>query len=128
MKAKTIILLMLPALFIIGACKTVPPVIPEDLHPSEFFQRAQEASNNGKYSNALIYYNTFLERYPDDIQREVEAEYEIAFIAYKQKQYEKAKQLFEELLKKYSPDASQILPAWPKVLAQKVLSDLKEKQ
>lgn len=110
-----------------AACKTTPVVIPDDMNPAEFFQKAQEASNNGKYDTALTYYNTFLERYPDDLQRRIEAEYEIAFIAYKRNDTEKAKQLFTELIDKYKSDASQILPAWPRIMSEKILKEIEGK-
>ncbi len=111
-----------------SGCKTAPVVIPDEMTPAEFFQKAQEASNNGKYGTALSYYNTFLERYPDDSQRGVEAEYEIAFIAFKQHDYTKAEKLFNEILGKYSTESSQVLPAWPKILSQKVLSEMEGKK
>ena len=125
MKKINILLTILFILFFAAGCKTTQVNIPEGLNPAEFFQKAQEASSNGKYDIALTYYTTFLERYPDDIQRGIEAEYEIAFIAYKRHDFDKAKQLFEELLDRYSIDASQVLPSWPKVLAQKVLKEIK---
>ncbi len=125
-KKSTAALTVFIAFILLASCKTAPVVIPDDMNPAEFFQKAQEASNNGKYDTALTYYNTFLERYPDDLQRRIEAEYEIAFIAYKRNDTEKAKQLFTELLDKYKSDASQVLPAWPRILSQKVLSEMED--
>ncbi len=126
-KTTSIVSIAFISLFLLfSGCKTAPVVIPDEMTPAEFFQKAQEASNNGKYETALNYYNTFLERYPDDTQRDVEAEYEIAFIAYKQHNYTKARELFNEILKKYSTESSQVLPAWPKILSQKVLSEMED--
>ncbi len=118
----SLILLML--LIAAAGCRTAPPVIPDTLHPSEYFQKAQEASSNGKYDLALKYYTTFLKRYPDDIQRGIEAKYEIAFIAYKLHETEAAKQLFTDILNKYNSDDAQLLPAWPKILSQKILKEI----
>ena len=123
--AAAIILFVL--IILAASCKTAPVVIPDGMNPAEFFQKAQEASNNGKYETALTYYNTFLDRYPDDLQRRIEAEYEIAFIAYKRNDTEKAKELFNALLDKYNTDASQILPAWPKILSEKILKEIEDK-
>ncbi len=127
-KILTTALALIFIVILTGGCKSTPVTIPDGLTPAEFFQKAQEASNNGKYDTALLYYNTFLERYPDDAQRKVEAEYEIAFIAYKQHDYPRAEELFNEILKKYSTEASQVLPTWPKILSQKVLKEMKDKQ
>lgn len=110
-----------------SACKSAPPINYDSLNKAEFFQKAQEASNKGDYKGALAYYNHFLAKYPDDIQKGIEADYEIAFIAYKQHDYKKANRLFTDILDKYSTDASQVLPAWPKVLSQKILKEMKEK-
>ena len=127
-KILTSALILIFIMLLAAGCKTAPVTIPDGLTPAEFFQKAQEASNNGKYSTALLYYNTFLERFPDDAQRKIEAEYEIAFITYKQNDFAQAKELFNEILKKYSTDASQVLPTWPKILSQKILKEMEEKQ
>lgn len=113
------------ALALLGSCVSQPKDIPEDLEPIEYFQRAQNiVSENENYKLAVKYYQTFIERYPDDIQRIVEAKYEIAFLSYKQGNYDQARQQFEELLSYYEDEGSQVLPRWPKVLAQKVLEKI----
>jgi outer membrane protein assembly factor BamD (BamD/ComL family) len=121
---KLIIPLILPCIFAIAGCQSTPDFIPEDLQPREYFQRAQEAVvERNDYDTALFYYQTFLERYPDDIQRSVEAEYEIAFIRYKQDD-PAAGQLFEELLARYDAEGAELLPGWPRVLAEKLLEKI----
>jgi len=117
---KLIFSLLLPALLVIAACQSVPEYVPEDLQPREYFQLAQEAVvERNDYETALLYYQTFLERYPDDIQRSVEAEYEIAFIRYKQNDPSAGK-LFDDLLARYEEEGAELLPGWPKVLAEKL--------
>ncbi len=113
------------ALFIVFvSCYSTPDYIPEDMKPREYFQRAQEAVvERQDYETALFYYETFLERYPDDIQRGIEAQYEIAFIHYKQNDPE-AEQLFRDLLARYEADGAELLPGWPKVLARKLLQEI----
>lgn len=112
-------------LILIGGCATVPEEIPEDLEPIEYFQKAQKiASEDENYKLATKYYRTFIERYPDDIQRIVEAKYEIAFLSYKQGNYDLARQQFEELLSYYENEGSNVLPRWPQVLAQKVMNNM----
>ncbi len=111
-----------------AACKSAPPVDYNSLNKAEFFQKAQEASNEGDYKTALSFYSHFLTKYPDDIQKGIEADYEIAFIAYKQHQYKKADRLFSAILDKYSTDASQVLPAWPRILSQKIKKEIETKK
>jgi len=107
-----------------SSCQSTPENIPEDLKPREYFQLAQEAVvQRQDYDTALFYYQTFLERYPDDIQRGVEAEYEIAFLKYKQND-PAAEELFRNLLARYDEEGAEILPAWPKVLAEKLLEKI----
>src|SRR6056297_207389 len=120
---------ILPLLIVIatllGACASQPEEIPEDLEPIEYFQRAQKiASEDENYVLAKRYYKAFIERYPDDIQRIVEAKYEIAFLSYKQSNYELARQQFEEMLSYYDDEGSSVLPRWPQVLAEKVIDKM----
>jgi len=110
---------------LLGACASQPEEIPEELEPIEYFQRAQKiASEDENYALAKRYYKTFIERYPDDIQRIVEAKYEIAYLSYKQGDYDLSRQQFEEMLSYYEDEGSNILPRWPQVLAEKVLDKM----
>lgn len=117
--------LILAILLAVGACATGPIEIEEDLAPREYFQRAQEAAGTrSDYNTALAYYNAFIERYPDDSARVVEAEYEIAFIHYVQGDVETAESEFRALLRKYEQPGAEVLPKWPRVLAQKLLTEI----
>ena len=107
------------------SCQTTLQSIPQDMTPSEFFQKAQAAVvERNDYETALKYYQTFLERFPDDVQKTVEAEYEIAFIYYKLEDFDSARSGFTTLLDKYAAEGSEILPQWPKILSEKVLSGM----
>ena len=94
----TLFIAVLVLLF--AACETVPEQsdIPEDLTTQEYFQRAQEAVDQRYYETALVYYRTYLERNPDDVENRVAAQYEIAFLHYKMEDYDTAQRMFEELL------------------------------
>ena len=118
-------LLLILTIVLSAGCASQPEEIPSDLEPIEYFQRAQKiASEDENYKLATKYYRTFIERYPDDIQRIVEAKYEIAFLSYKQGNNALARQQFEELLSYYDDEGSQVLPRWPQVLAQKVMETM----
>lgn len=116
-----LVLLALFAGMLLAACESVPSKIPEDLTQAEFFQRAQEAADNNNWRTSLLYYKTFIDRYPSDRSNIAAARYEIAFIHYKLGIYRQSKTEFEGLLNEYKgPNADQ-LPQWPKVLGEKIL-------
>ena len=122
------ILIVLLFLGFLTSCRSIPKSIPEDLPTAKYFQKGQEAAIQGYYEEALFYYHTFLERHPDQLQKVVEAEYEIAFIHYKSKNFDTAQKLFEAILEKYAQSESDILPAWPEILSTKLLLILEEKK
>ncbi|MBN1837285.1 MAG: hypothetical protein JW820_15630 [Spirochaetales bacterium] len=106
-------------------CSTVPETIEEGLSPAEFFQRAQEASDNGWYAAAQKYYTVFLERYPEQTERVLWAKYEIAFLHHKMGDDELAIEGFEALLREYELGPPE-LPQGPRILAEKVKARLEE--
>lgn len=113
------------ALLLAAGCASAPPDIPPDLSVALFFQRAQEAADNFSWNNALLYYTTFLERYPDNVPEGLAARYEIAFIHYKQGENEKAVELFQDVVKRYKDLSDPFsVPQWPRVLADKLLKRL----
>lgn len=106
------------------SCSSAPVVIPEDLTPMELVQRAQDATDNNRYDAAIQYYSAILERYSDDMEMVCTAEYEIAFINYKQRNYEEAKAGFTALLERYKGVDAEFLPAQYKILSEKVLAKM----
>ena len=110
------------------ACQSTPDEIPEDLSKAQMFQRAQEEVDRGDYEDALRYYREFIRRNPDDRGSVMEAEYEIAYIAYKQEEYDVAQERFETMLAQYEADEAQTLPKWPRVLAVKLIEKIEEKR
>ena len=110
-----------------AACQTVPEEIPEGLSRMEMFQRAQEAVEVERWELALRYYETFIDRFPDERGAIAEAEYEIAFIAYKQERYVESIALFEAILRKYEEDETGMLPEWPRVLSLRLLEIIDER-
>jgi outer membrane protein assembly factor BamD (BamD/ComL family) len=112
----------------LAACATGTANIPEDLTPAELIQRAQEASDKNRYNQALQYYQALLERNGTNIDLVCTAEYEIAFIHYKQKKYNQAKEGFNSLLERYDSSDGHLYPPQFKRLAAIVLDRIDEKE
>ncbi|WP_304221238.1 hypothetical protein [Gracilinema caldarium] len=106
------------------SCASAPAAVPEGLTPMELIQRAQDATDKNQYNVAIQYYQAILDRYPDDEEMVCAAEYEIAFIKYKQKKYAEAKAGFYALLDRYKQVDAEFLPAQYKILAEKVLAKI----
>lgn len=117
---------------LVVSCQTVPKTIPKSLTPAEYFQDAQQAvSQHDNYDAALVYYDTFITRFPKDASRIAEAQYEIAFLHYKKGELAKARDLFQKLVDTYKQPGAAALPRWPLVLSNKLIiiinDDLKKK-
>jgi len=124
MKKTLLLLMLLPVLGWLGGCQTVPSEIPPDLSVADYFQKAQEASDAGKFGLALKYYQSFLERYPEERDRDLWARYEIALLYSKLKDETTALRLLDELLAQYAGDEAALLPQGPRVLAEKIKAKL----
>jgi outer membrane protein assembly factor BamD (BamD/ComL family) len=103
-------------------CATGVPAPRPDLTPTEFFQNAQEAANEENFNLAIQYYRLFQTQYPDDIDHQAWAAYEIAFLYHKKGDDKTAVALFDELLARYAKGEN--LPEGPKVLAEKVKANI----
>jgi len=121
-------LLVFATALLFSACVTGRLNIPLNLSPSELIQRAQEASDRNRYNQALQYYQALLDRNPTNIDLVCTAEYEIAFIHYKQKKYVQARSGFNALLERYNAFDGDYLPPQFKLLALKVLERIDEKE
>ena len=126
-KSRTILLILAVILFF-SACASGRFNISNDLSPAELIQRAQEASDRNRYKTALQYYEALLERYSYNIELVCTAEYEIAFIHYKQKKYADARTGFNTLLERYESPDQELLPQQFKRLANIVLDQITEKE
>ncbi|MFP4114835.1 MAG: hypothetical protein ACOC2Y_08485 [Spirochaetota bacterium] len=124
MKRLGLIAIALAALI---GCQTVPEEIPEDLSQAELIQLAQEAADAENWEAAAAYYEAIVERYPEDRAAIATARYEIAFIEYKQGNLDAAEAGLLELLGMYDFE-SESLPAWPRVLATRVLEQIEEER
>jgi outer membrane protein assembly factor BamD (BamD/ComL family) len=120
--------LVLGVVFFVSACQSGPLEISPDFSPAELIQRAQEASDKNRYNTALQYYQAILDQYAGNFDLICTAEYEIAFIHYKQKKYETARQEFNDLLDRYNTPDQELLPQQFKKLARIVLEQITEKE
>jgi outer membrane protein assembly factor BamD (BamD/ComL family) len=117
---KSFVFPILTAALLFSSCVTTVN-IDNDLSPAELIQRAQEATDKNRYSVAMLYYEALYDRNRNNIDLVITAEYEIAFIHYKQKQYKEAREGFNEMLKYYNSPDEALLPQHFKVLANIVL-------
>jgi len=112
---------------IFGACAS-QVVIDDNLSPAELIQRAQEATDRNKYSVAMQYYEALYERNRTNIDLVITAEYEIAFIHYKRKNYQVSRQKFNSLLEYYNSPDSELLPQNFRILSNIVLQRIDQKE
>ena len=111
------------AAVLLAACASKPEIA-ENATVMEIVQKGQEATDRDRYRLAVYYYGAILERFPFDISAVCGAEYEIAFIHYKQKKYSTAKTEFEALLARYGQEDSELLPQEYKILSNIVLKKI----
>ena len=129
MKQKFLITFIIATIFTVGlfvSCASGPAVIPDDISAMELIQRGQEASDRNRFNQALEYYAAVLQRFPFDIDSICAAEYEIAFIHYKQGRYDVARNLFNNLLERYNTPDAALLPQQFRVLSHIVLARIDE--
>jgi outer membrane protein assembly factor BamD (BamD/ComL family) len=111
-----------------ASCASGPKDISDTITPAELVQKAQEASDRNKYNQSLEYYRIILERFPDRIDYVCAAEYEIAFIHYKQKKYDTSESEMRRLLSRYDGPDAELLPQQYRILANIVISSIEEKK
>jgi tetratricopeptide (TPR) repeat protein len=106
------------------ACQSPAPVFDDKMKPEDYFQRAQERAEKGDYEGALAYFFKCKEVFPDNLEKNTWASYEIAFLYHRMGNDEKALKLIDELLSLYAQDKSKVLPKAPFSLAQKVRDNI----
>ncbi|MDR2495484.1 MAG: tetratricopeptide repeat protein [Spirochaetaceae bacterium] len=112
----------------LSACATNKEPVPPDLSPMELIQRGQEASDINRYAKAIRFYQAVIERYPSYIDEICASEYEIAFIHYKQKKYDRAAEEFHALLARYDTPDGELLPPQFNKLSRIVLAKIETKR
>ena len=127
---KRILLFMMTIMILLTSCHSLKKDLENpDLTPEEFFQKAQEAVIDwNRYKLAIQFYEEFMRRYPDMKNKIIEAEYEIAFIKFKQRKLDDAEERFKSILEKYNTNDAVYYPAWPALMANKGLENIAEER
>jgi tetratricopeptide (TPR) repeat protein len=113
---------------LLAACSSTPQPVAADATRMEITQLAQNASDRNNYKLAMAYYQMIQQRFPNDKESQLEAEYEISFIHYKKKDYADAKKGLNDILDQYQGDDGEFLPQKYKILAQIVLNSITTKE
>ncbi len=129
LSAFSFVLLVVIALFA-SSCKTVPKKseIPKNLSIHELSLRGQNELDRNNYAAAVVYYEVIIERYRNNMRYVTAAEYEIAHIRVKQKNWRTARRLLERIIARYNGSGGASLPAEYLVLAQNDLKRVLEEQ
>ena len=123
---KIFIAIALPALF--ASCSSTPKEIPEDLTAQELIQKGQTEFENGRYKASLRYYNAVTERFAGEPAVYVEATYEIGHLFMKQKKYDKAEAVFQDLIDLYAAAQPGTLPGSYRKLSELEMEKIKAKK
>lgn len=110
------------------ACSSVPKEIPEDLTAQELIQKGQAEFESGHYKASLAYYNAVTERYSDVPPVYAEACYEIGHLYMRQKKYDTAEVIFQELIDLYAAAQPGSMPGSYQKLAQLQMAKINEKK
>ncbi|WP_147614198.1 outer membrane protein assembly factor BamD [Treponema pectinovorum] len=109
------------------SCNSVPKEIPENLTAQELIQNGQSNFEIGNYKAALAYYEEATLRFRDWPSVYIEARYEIGHLYMKQKKYENAEPIFNEILEIYKSSAPGSIPAAYKKLSEISLAKIPNK-
>ncbi|MDR2151140.1 MAG: hypothetical protein LBO67_10140 [Spirochaetaceae bacterium] len=108
-----------------GAGKII--AVDTSLSDAELIQRGQEAFDLKRYRQAIQYYTAVLERSDPYSESFFAAEYEVAFVHYKMKDYKTAQTKLEEILANYENTESELYPAQYRILSRILLESIAEK-
>ena len=109
-------------------CQSAPKDIPQDLSAEELINLAQSSYDKGNVRAAQVYYETIIIRYGDQMDKLVEAEYEIAHLKVKQEKWQQAIPDLQRILSYYETDTTGSLPPAFKKLAELDMAKVPEKE
>lgn len=123
---KAMIFIAFITLISFASCKTVPK--PEDLPPDmtiiELSQKGQESIDSNNYKAAKVYYQVIIDRYGTDTGALTAAEFEIAHILLKQKDWETSKAMLETIVSRFETTGGASLPPEYLILARNDLEKI----
>lgn len=107
-----------------AGCASIPDpaTIPQDTTVLELSQLGQEAIDDSNYKAAEVYYQTIIDRYGTDPSALTAAEFEIAHIRMKKKEWVDAKARLETIIARYETAGGASLPPEYLVLAKNDLA------
>lgn len=120
--------ILLALIFFATGCQSAPKHIPQDLTADELINLAQASYDKGNVKAAQAYYEAIIIRYGDQMDKLVEAEYEIAHLKVKQKKWQQAIPDLQRILSYYESDVTGVLPPSFKKLAELDLAKVPEKE
>ncbi len=127
MKKSTYLLTMILVLCMFTACQSVPEEVSYDATEAEILQMAQTAIDNSNTLAARYYFETLIARYGTNHASLVVAEFELAHLDVKEKNYDAAKPVLERIISYYDdPILAQALPPEYKKLAEIDLAKIVE--
>lgn len=126
MKKLRLLIITLVSAGFLTSCMSIKE-IPLEKTPAQIIQMGQDAETNGFYKSAVLCFNTAVDRYGSDPAVYAEARYELANVLIKQKKYEPAYTILEELLNIYDYYPSALPPAYKK-LANIAMNKIPEKK
>ena len=114
-------------LLTLNSCTTYDTALQEQWSEEYFFKTAQQAFDRGNLSESLFFYEVFLLRYPQNHSKGIAAEYERAYILYKQKKYDQSELFFSTILEKYNSNPyAYLYPQAYRVLSEKIIAQIEE--
>lgn len=117
----------LAAMLLLAAtgCSSVPDpaTVPADMSAAELSQKGQSAFDVSNYKASEVYYQLIIDRFPNSPEVTVGAEFEIAHLRVKQKDWADAKARLDAIVARYETTGGAGLPPEFLVLAK---NDLKK--
>lgn len=111
-----------------ASCSSTPKEIPSNLTAQELIQKGQSEFENGRYKASLKYYSAVTERFIDNPAVYAEATYEIGHLFMKQKKYDKAETVFQNLLDLYASSQPGLMPGSYRKLAELEMEKIQAKK
>ena len=108
------------------SCTSIPETVPDDAH--QIIQLAQNATDKGNTKLARYYYEQLLEKHGNEADIYIEANYELAHLDIKKKNYSDAVPRLDQILYIYDNVAPGVLPGKFKKLAAIDLAKVPEEE